>query len=278
VSFWEKMERLDRRVIYVLLIAAVAFALIKPVGLAITISKETQATYDLFDGLPPGSIVWIGCEYGASNITELQPILTCVLRQGLAKDLRFITGGMWAQAGNLAESAWEDVSADFPDKQYGIDFVNVGYRPGGERLLPALVADAHEALMGRDNRGTSLDDLPLMQEFKSLTDAAAILVLVSGTPGEKEYIRLVTDQHGIPIVAGAVSVSVPEAMPLLNSGQLKGLVMGMAGAAEYEVLIGKPGSAVAGMDAQSFAHVLIILFIVLGNLGHIALGKHKKKA
>ncbi len=38
---------------------------------------------------------------------------------------------------------------------------------------------------------------------------------------------------------------------------------------KYEVLVGNPGSATAGMDAQSFSHALIILFIILGNLGYI---------
>jgi len=31
-----------------------------------------------------------------------------------------------------------------------------------------------------------------------------------------------------------------------------------------------PGDAVAGMDAQSLSHVLIIIFIVIGNLAYIA--------
>lgn len=64
-----------------------------------------------------------------------------------------------------------------------------------------------------------------------------------------------------------VSVSVPEMMPLIQSGQIVAGVLGMKGAAEYEVLVGHPGTATAGMDAQSFSHALIIIFIILGNLG-----------
>jgi hypothetical protein len=40
----------------------------------------------------------------------------------------------------------------------------------------------------------------------------------------------------------------------------------MAGAAEYEMLVGHPGLASRGMDAQSLAHIFIALLIVLGNL------------
>ncbi len=40
---------------------------------------------------------------------------------------------------------------------------------------------------------------------------------------------------------------------------------GLAGAAEYETIIGVPGSATAGMEPQSVTHLIIILFILLGN-------------
>ncbi len=64
-------------------------------------------------------------------------------------------------------------------------------------------------------------------------------------------------------------VNVPEIMPNLQAGQIVGIVAGMRGAAEYEIMVGKPGTAVAGMDAQSFAHVLIMLLIIVGNVGYI---------
>jgi hypothetical protein len=40
----------------------------------------------------------------------------------------------------------------------------------------------------------------------------------------------------------------------------------MKGSAEYEKLVNKPGLATIGMDSQSIAHMLIIGFIILGNL------------
>jgi hypothetical protein len=48
-------------------------------------------------------------------------------------------------------------------------------------------------------------------------------------------------------------------MPYISSGQVVGRILGMKGAAEYETIMKKPGTATAGMDGQSFAHALIIL-------------------
>ena len=76
-----------------------------------------------------------------------------------------------------------------------------------------------------------------------------------------------------PIVMGTGSVSVPGEMPYYASGQYKGLLAGLRGAAEYELLTGYPGSAILGMDAQSAAHFLVIALIAIGNIGFFRPGK-----
>jgi len=66
--------------------------------------------------------------------------------------------------------------------------------------------------------------------------------------------------------SGTTSVQVNEVIPYVQTGQLIGLLAGMPGAAEYEKLINSPGIAIQGMAAQSFAHIVIVLFIIFGNL------------
>ena len=52
---------------------------------------------------------------------------------------------------------------------------------------------------------------------------------------------------------------------------------GMPGAAEYEKLINVPGIAIQGMAAQSFAHIVIVLFIVFGNLAFFLKQRRDRK-
>ncbi|QUL98963.1 MAG: hypothetical protein IMF26_02510 [Candidatus Fermentithermobacillus carboniphilus] len=264
-----KIGNVDRRIIYVLLCAVIAIALIKPVGLAIKVSAETKKVYDAIDRLPPGSIVWLGFEFDAGGIPELMPAARAIIRHGFQKDIRFVCGGMWTMAGDMATMAFDAVKKDFPDKQYGVDWVNIGYRPGNTIWLDQMIKDAAAASAGVDSYGNPLADLPLMQEFTGIKDAKMMIIFVTGTPGTPEYIKTVSTPYGIPLAVSTISVEVPGTMPYINSGQVLGGVLGMKGAAEYEVLVNKPGSAVAGMDAQSFAHALIILFIILGNIGYI---------
>lgn len=63
----------------------------------------------------------------------------------------------------------------------------------------------------------------------------------------------------------------------IRSGQLKGFLGGLRGAAEYELLVGAPGKGCAGMDAQSLGHVTIIVFLILGNIGYFAAKKQRQQ-
>ena len=72
------------------------------------------------------------------------------------------------------------------------------------------------------------------------------------------------------MVTGSTAVQAPELYPYLQSGQVRGLLGGMAGAAEYEKSTGVTGPATKGMDAQSSAHVFIMFLILLGNAIYFA--------
>ena len=58
--------------------------------------------------------------------------------------------------------------------------------------------------------------------------------------------------------------------------KMSGLLGGMKGAAEYELLIDTKGSATKGMDAQSSAHALIVLFVIIGNVFYF-MGRRREK-
>ena len=58
----------------------------------------------------------------------------------------------------------------------------------------------------------------------------------------------------------------PDLFPFIQSGQMVGVLGGLSGAAEYESILKRPGKATAGMSAQSMAHLIIVVFIIFGNI------------
>jgi ABC-type nitrate/sulfonate/bicarbonate transport system permease component len=84
------------------------------------------------------------------------------------------------------------------------------------------------------------------------------------------YIQQMQSIYKVPVSGAATSVSVPGMMPYVTSGQLTGFIAGLKGAAEYEQAIKSPGLASSGMDAQSLSHLLVMFFILLGNIAYLS--------
>jgi hypothetical protein len=81
------------------------------------------------------------------------------------------------------------------------------------------------------------------------------------------YVQFIQGVYGTPLGQGCTGIIGPEQFPYLDSGQLKGSLIGMKGAAEYETLVGYRGKGFKAMIPQSIAHILLMVLIVLGNIG-----------
>ncbi|MDP2858251.1 MAG: hypothetical protein Q8P50_09775 [Bacillota bacterium] len=271
---WEKLQNVDRRIIYALMVIVVIVPLFSPIGLPISINPDlTQRFFDFIEKLPAGSIVWMGPDYSPGASAELNPQVAAVFRHLLMKGHKVIFFAMWEQGASLSRNVAEPIAKEM-GKKYGEDWVHLGYKPGSAIALRAMVNDVWQASAGVDINGTKLGDLPLMAKVKKLDNSVALCIdFSSGSPGDGDYRQYVTDPQNIPLMSGQVAVQVPTRLPYIRSGQQKGIIPGLRGAAEYEKLIKKPGAATQLMDAQSLGHVLIIFFILLGNIGFVATRK-----
>ena len=150
-------------------------------------------------------------------------------------------------------------------KEYGVDYVNLGYMAGGIVTLLGMGASIPNTFPS-DYGGTPVREIPLMQEIENFEDIAFVMEVSAGTPGTREWVQQVQSRYRIRFASGTTAVGAPNFYPYVQSGQLVGLLGGLKGAAEYETLIEAPGDATKGMDAQSIVHALIVVFILLGNV------------
>jgi len=129
-----------------------------------------------------------------------------------------------------------------------------------------------------DSRGTPVRGLTMM---RGVTDAKSIglVVLVSGLAGVTEmWIGLVQGPYQVPLAAAYTAVMAPGYYPFMDAGQIRGMLVGARGAAELEKLVKRPGLGEAIMSAQSWAHVLIIVLIIVGNVGYLlARGRERRR-
>lgn len=274
MNIWEKIDTLDRRWVYLLVALSVIIPFIIPVKMPVYVTPETRQLFDAVENLPDSSVVMLTFDYYPSTIAETEPMSRVALHHLFRKDIKVVTLTTVPLGGpSMAEQITREIAAEY-GKVYGVDYVNLGYKANYVAVLKGM-GSSIEAIYPTDNLSVPLSELPLMNEVKNYDDIDFIYV-VSDNGIVDYWISIVNAQYGTPVGCGVTAVMAPKFYAFISAGQMTGLLGGMKGAAEYEMLAGKEGRAFTGMDAQSLVHLLIIALVILGNLGFF-MGRRKKR-
>jgi hypothetical protein len=267
----DKLTSIDRRIVFALIALSVIVPIIRGIGLPVRVSDEVRRLYDAIDALPPGSKVLISLDYDPATFPEVYPMNLAVVRHLFKKDVKVVAMALWPMGPSLGEMAF-DIAAEEYGKEYGEDYVNLGYKIGGIAVI-SRVATSMREIYPEDQLGRPIEELPVMDGVTGFVNFKFIVDFSAGDPGVPYWVMIAASRYHMPLGAGCTAVSAPNFYPYLDAGQLVGLMGGMKGAAEYEKLLGASGLATSGMDAQSAAHVVIILFIVFGNVVYFLMRK-----
>ena len=260
------IEKLDRRWIFLAMGLLVLIPLLFPLALPLFVSPPVKGFHDGIAAIPDGSTVLMSCDYDPGAIPEMVPMTRTALRQLLDKKCKVVITVLWNGGPGLVDRVVSEViEKEYPTLQYGVDYVNLGYKAGNEAVM-VLMGQGIANAFPRDYRGNDTRSLPIMQRVRDYGSFPLLVNISAGYPGTKEWVQQVQARFHLPMVAGVTAVSAPEYYPYLQSGQLQGLLGGMAGAAEYEKIRNEKGTATRGMDAQSLAHVFVAICIVMGNV------------
>lgn len=268
------LKHLDRRWIFLVILLSAILPLLFPVHLPTVPGKDVQGIYDAIEALPPDSVVLMSFDFGPSTQIEIKPALLANLRHiWRRKDLKIVALGLWPEGAKLGNRVLKQIAAEQEKlgapRVYGVDYVNLGYKAGGAVALRG-VGSGFATIFPEDISHKRLSDLPLMSRVKDYSDVALLLSYSGGVPGIKEHIQVAATQYNVKVGGSVTAVSAPEMSPYLNSGQLVGLMGGLRGAAEYEVLIDTPGDAIVGMNVQSAVHMVMVIFIIISNVVYFA--------
>ena len=278
---------LDRRIIFLIVGLSVLIPLLKPewVRLPIRPRPESQIVFDEINKLNEGDKVLLSFEYGPSTKPEIHPMSIAILKHLYSKNIQVYGFALWPDGNFMSTEAFSEVSDDY-EKKYGVDYVNMGFKPGAEAVVKGIAADIR-ALYTVDLKGTFINDIPMMKDVFNIEDFDFVFSLSAGFPGSTEWVQYACDPKNIPFSTGCTSIQVTDILPYVENGQIKGILAGMPGAAEYESLVDaelrkmdiavKPGKASSMMAAQSIAHVVIVLFIILGNITYFITRKQTGK-
>lgn len=268
MGLWDRLQRVDRRILYTLIFLSVIIPTLFPLSLPTPVTQETVAFYEAVNAIPDGSRVLFPFDCWPSTLAETEPMAVAALRHCFRKNLRVVALSNVGMGGpSVIERVLLQVAGEF-GKQYGTDYVNLGYKANYQAVLLGMGSKI-EDIYPTDYRGTRLADLPLMREVPNY-DSLVFTVIISDNAMVDYWVSLVNARFGMPMAAGVTAVMAPKQLSYVQAHQLQGLLGGMKGAAEYEHLLDARGKATRGMDSQSLIHLLIIGFIIIGNVGYFA--------
>lgn len=276
-SIIDRLARLDRRWVFLMMLAAVAIPILIKLQFPETPSQQSQAVFDEIELLPEGAPVLLAFDYDPASEGELSPMATSFVLHCASKKLKLYFLSLYPVGPQMVEDTIQKVLLpDFPDYAYGEDYVNLGYKPGYEGVVKVIMTDLRQ-LYTTDSRGTNIDQIPMCRGIENVQDMDLIINVSAGYPGVKEWVQYAVTPYSdkVGMVAGVTGVQAPNMYPYIPQ-QMRGMLGAIKGAAEYESLVtekyiqGEPRllyqEGRRRMGPQSVAHLLMISLILAGNL------------
>ncbi|MEW6013962.1 MAG: hypothetical protein AB1690_01435 [Candidatus Zixiibacteriota bacterium] len=280
MNIFDRMMSLDRRWVFLFVALVCVITYVWPFSIPIRITNEVKAIFNYIDNLNEGDILFLGIDYDPNALAELHPMTYAIAEQAFRKKMRVIFVTLSQNGPGMADQAIRDISDSVKlDKTYngvfypgreiinGIDYVFLGYKP-----YPALVilgmGQNFRIPFPSDYYGTPLDSIPMMKGVMNYDQVKCVVDFAAGNVADM-WISYGQGRYNFPLALGMTGVMGADYYPYLNSGQIFGIMGGLLGAAQYEKLADNPGPAIDGMRIQVYAHIVIILFIIIGNIGFL---------
>lgn len=279
MKIYERLMTIDRRIIYAILFVVVTLPLVFPSVLKVTPMTPVEKLFTAVDNTPDDKALILDCSYAPQIKAEVEPMAIAVLRHAFKTRKKILVLSLYVEMIGLATRAINQVVEEFNSVAetyedsliYGRDYVFLGWQP--PPIVPMLgMGESISNIYVVDYYGNQTDTLQIMQKVKNYNDIS-ILVALSGSSIPISWVAYAQNRYGLRVGVGCTAVSGADFYTYYQTGQFTGLMVGMKGAAEYEELVeanhGVKGRRVASeaMLSLTYAHLIIMLFIVIGNIG-----------
>lgn len=289
MNFFKSLASINRRIIYLVLTILVILPFFLKFHIPQNIMPQTRKLYDFIDHLEPqqNKAVMISIDYTPQTMPECHPMAISILTHCFKKGIPVIGLSFDPQAPGLAIEAFNTVVSKLNSQAtskkdsiiYGEDYVYLGWKSGRIAALMEM-GEKINNVFPRDYYNNYTDSLPLMRSIKNYRDIS-ISIIIAAADYPQEWLMYAQARYGLRLGAGLTAVMAPKYYPFLQTGQLSGMMSGMKGAAEYENLLlesgytNETGKAETGMNSQILIHLLIVLLIIIGNIGYIAVRRKR---
>jgi len=278
-TIWSRMQTIDRRIIYAVLLVFILIPLFFPFSMKPIPSQQSQDFFDTVERVAkesPNKLVIVDGWWSPSTRGENQWEAQAAVTHLMVRHLHFAILSFDTQNNTVMQTQIVEPLARKYGYVYGRDYVNWGFRPTPSfvPILKGLVTDIPHTIK-KDYKGTPIEQIPVMKGIKSRDDIGAVIEVTPSATAES-WLGLFEQNNNPPFLFAPTAVMAPTYYPYLDTKQMAGMLTGIKGAGDYEgllidaKLLDKPSFGTRAAGALSLVYGLIILLIVLGNVGYYA--------
>lgn len=273
--------RIERWLVYAIVLLAVVLPFVADVDLSAVFNLDqplttgTGTAIDLVNEVvTQDAPVLVAFDFDPSYMGELGLQAQSLLLHLAQRQARIMATSLTPEGAGLAQQLIDDVLSE-QGYQAGQDYVNLGYFPGDAvgirsfRFLP-------RPLQGQAFDGTELEGALIFDgdESFALDEMALIAVLTSDADDMRWWVEQTTALErdldtDLPLLAGVSAAIEALVRPYydMETRQIDGLVVGMAGAVDYErALDWLDGPAHVRLNGQLVGQLAVLVLIVMGIL------------
>lgn len=273
---------IPRRLIYLLMILAVAAPVLFGLSQSPSRLVSAERMYDVVERMEfnRGNVAMVFMDFGPNTLAENEPQAVVLLEHLFRRRVPVVVLSQYQQAESflrrIPQEIAERLEREMPGERwrYGEAWVNAGFKAQPTIFMQSLAKTPDVTkFLGRDVTGMPIANYP---NFASIGGLEGIKLVgeITGLVGVFDSVVQFLQKEGYrpTLVHGCTSITIPEAYIFLDSGQLRGLLEGIAGAAWYSEVLkshfpqSENKKLLVTNTALSAAHIMIIALIVLGNL------------
>lgn len=312
MSFFEKIQNIDRRILYAILAVCCTLGLFITVEIPTDPDPSSKDLYAAIMEIPQDKTVLVQTDWTNSTRGESMGHFENLMRLLMARKLKFV---FYSAADPIAPQVartvitrinQERLDAGLEAYQIGEDYLDLGYFPNAEATNTNMGEDLRKAWKDKTTKMPGSDDVdifksPVLQNVKKIDDAGMMIVVTASASIDVAVQRLNKQVKIGSMVTGVVG---PSVLPFHQAKQVVGVAVGLKGVYDMEYMMkyginypegeAKPKVALTGAptvgpvpEGKSLArgasyygtlHIaltLLILAVVLGNVAMFASRKRK---
>jgi len=239
MNFFERIQQLDRRWIYIVVALSIIIPLAIPYNSDNKTTPYTENVYQMIDSFAgrQDRAILLSFYHDASTMPELFPMEVAILRHCFERNVKVFTLTWFASAAPIIDYAINTVKEEYPNIKSGVDYCNLGYIPAS-LILPTILGmgDNIATAVPADAEGRKLASLEIMKGLNNYSEMN-LVVEFSGSAAGGYWLFYARPKFGLNIAVGVTAVMAADEYPYLQSGQFIGMLAGLKGAAEYEKMV-----------------------------------------